>query len=697
MGSLPTPSIPHPPKLEFGVLHWPTDASCPAFFHAVVERSRLDQIREVVSDPTTPQPLVMYDGRPGKTITASMYMLPARPLNQLGHTGSDGWVLTLTDIRFFWYWRRGVIASQPSSWASLFGSIGTILGTAIDVEAVDSDYGTPSPKWIGYYQAGGVLLDSAVKQVGQRAVVNLDGSVKTVSWGTAKAASHAYTDDADAEVSGGELAIADIGRYVPASINVLFVDASSAPPSPAPHVITKSLVGLSVSGYGSASGISGFSEVFYADIPYSGTNASVVDNYATQAAYDWYGWSATDLDIVYPGIEPWVPTGWEDTIEWTLQKRENQPFASTHIRRGPFLEVPSGNWYAGLTPENPSQQASGADCAPGCGWIAGMDHSWCMFGSVISNFGQCSGIDNSQQFHMRYDGGEDKWISKRWSDDATAWVDHNFVYGTGASGTLKTWLDKTTTDRIGIAASINDINIVLDCCGTNYAVFSFGNNVNSTFCSGGIPNYCSPNVARVKVECDCCSIDGWEGEGWYCVLDPEQDCGVDTPIAVELLEAYRCNTDIQICSGPYATRELAEAACAGAVVSDCCVGEISSSLNCLVTANCVEAGGSAFGINYQPGLTDFHGTDVTGLDVWTGTVYDSGSVQLELALICVDLGGGSFIWRGKLWCSVTDSTRDASFVSDPCGPPFSGTLTWTDHPSISSCCTGGITITVNAP
>lgn len=650
MGSLPTPSIPRPPKLEFGVLHWPSDASRPAWFHAVVNRQRLDQIRAVVSNPMTPQSLVMYDGRhpttpADYTITASMYMLPARPLNQLGHASSDAWVLTLTDIRFFWYWKRGIISAQPLAWANLYGSIAEILGTGIDDEAVDSDYGTPSAKWIGYYQAGGVLLDSVAKQVGQRVVVNLDGTVKTVNWGTAKAASNAYSVNAATEISGGELAIADIGRYVPSSINVLFIDATSAPPSPAPHVVSKSLAGLNVSGYGNASGITGFSEVVYADIPYTGTNASAVNNYATQASYDWYGWTATDLDIVYPGIEPWVPTGWEDSIEWTLQKREGQPFSSTHVRRGPFLTMPSGDWFAGLTPESPAQQASGADCAPGCGWIAGMASGWCMFGSVISNFGQCSGINNSQQFHMRYATATNKWVSKIWDDGTEDWIDHGFIYGSGASGTLKTWLDKTTTDRIGIAASINDINLVLDCCGTNYAVFSFGNAIDPAFCSGGIPTYCEPNVARVKVECDCCSMAGWEGEGWYCILDLIEDCGVDAPVVVELLEEDRCRTDIQICLGRYATQAEAEAACGTATGGTCatCTGG-SRALNAVLQ----------FVVNTQGTINM----------VWDGSTYWVGSANLACGLTYArfsDPCGGAILETsedGIMWFA-------SGFVSPP--------------------------------
>src|SRR5262245_6547486 len=79
--SLSTPDAPVPPEFSIGKLYLPTGACRPAWYHFLAETNRVDQFRSLIG---TPQSLVLYDGREDKTITASMYCLPPRPLNQLG-------------------------------------------------------------------------------------------------------------------------------------------------------------------------------------------------------------------------------------------------------------------------------------------------------------------------------------------------------------------------------------------------------------------------------------------------------------------------------------------------------------------------------------------------------------------------------------------------------------------------------------
>lgn len=100
----------------------------------------------------------------------------------------------------------------------------------------------------------------------------------------------------------------------------------------------------------------------------------------------------------------------------------------------------------------------------------------------------------------------------------------------------------------------------------------------------------------------CNSIDGWEGPGFYCVRDidtsglsgasgsesgeePSESgmvegmlVGATNPCrVVELLEQDRCNSAIEICSGPYATQDEAELEC-GTVVVDCSVEPVRKRL-----------------------------------------------------------------------------------------------------------------------
>lgn len=367
LGQLPTPAWPQQPDLRCGVLIWPTGAVRPAFFTFVCNTSKLDQIRAAVGNPGTPKSLVMDDGRSGKTITASMYLLACRPLNQLGTDASDAWAVILTDQRFFWHWRRGVI-TQPSSWSNLYAQIASILGVAITPEAVNAAYGTPSSKWVQYYQPTGTILDSAATQVGQRVVVQLDGTVTTVGWQAAKAASDGQLGSLTL-ISGGLLDHEDIQRYVPEKVSTLF--AISTNPA-VPYVVSTTLASLSISEYGSATGMAGAQGYVFGDVAYTGANIAAVTAWAARAAFDWYGWRLSDIELACPGIEPWAPSGWEDTTEWLYQSRDGGPFAETVVRRGVWDDFVSGAWYAGLVPIPPnwfpgSGGGSGSGSgSPGC-------------------------------------------------------------------------------------------------------------------------------------------------------------------------------------------------------------------------------------------------------------------------------------------------------------------------------------------
>lgn len=76
---------------------------------------------------------------------------------------------------------------------------------------------------------------------------------------------------------------------------------------------------------------------------------------------------------------------------------------------------------------------------------------------------------------------------------------------------------------------------------------------------------CTTNPSCAGTAC-CDSIAGWDGPGWYCVREAGSE---DACAAVELLEADRCDTDIEICDGPFADEEAALAEC-GPVIAACC-------------------------------------------------------------------------------------------------------------------------------
>lgn len=96
-----------------------------------------------------------------------------------------------------------------------------------------------------------------------------------------------------------------------------------------------------------------------------------------------------------------------------------------------------------------------------------------------------------------------------------------------------------------------------DGCGCAFAKFAF--NLQDLCPSEAWTGSPCSNVVEVRVDWSCCPIAGWAGAGYYCVIDAGGDCGSAAP--VELTDADRCDTTIEICSGPYATLEEAQAVC----------------------------------------------------------------------------------------------------------------------------------------
>lgn len=367
---LPTPSLPTIPPLEPGVLYWPSGATRPAWFFQVVTQTQLDAIRAAITCETSTYPLVLQDGRTGKKITAQMYMLPARPINQLGSTSRDGWLLTLTDQRFYWHWKTGSISTKPASWSALYNAIAAILGIgSLEIDTVASAYGVPSKKWIGYTRPPATVLDAIAAQVNQRIVVSLDGTVSTVNWQTAKTASDEQVASLHL-IAGGEVATQDIARYVPRAMTTAFADWSNGGLADAPFVTTRLLTSLFASGLSEYEGLcSGIDAtgLIYADFSYSGANTTAVSAFATQASVDWYGWRLSDTELSIAGIEPFSPTGWEDSIEWVSQLRDYGPAIMTRIRRGAWSNFPSGTYTgdnpAPVPPPHPPAPPPSSDCS----------------------------------------------------------------------------------------------------------------------------------------------------------------------------------------------------------------------------------------------------------------------------------------------------------------------------------------------
>lgn len=155
--------------------------------------------------------------------------------------------------------------------------------------------------------------------------------------------------------------------------------------------------------------------------------------------------------------------------------------------------------------------------------------------------------DGDQEVGLKWNSGSSRWTS---AGVGTA-TDELYTYP-GGTGIVEFWYE---AGRLHL--SINDLEL-LDC---GNSCFSGGPLTGHTIDDTGTGSFidCSGEIFTVCVECACCSIDGWGGEGWYCV-----EVGTADPADCEplfLLKADRCDSSIVICSGPYDSEEEALAAC----------------------------------------------------------------------------------------------------------------------------------------
>lgn len=168
------------------------------------------------------------------------------------------------------------------------------------------------------------------------------------------------------------------------------------------------------------------------------------------------------------------------------------------------------------------------------------------------------------------------------------------------SGVLSFWYDAGS-----VHLSLNGMELLHcgDGCFTGGALTGHAENLGSG--SGGF-EYCDGDSFTLCVSCACCSIDGWEGPGWYCI----EDTGPLDCIPVELLDEDRCDTEIVICSGPYETELEAIAECPGEVTTTCCPDDpLPSTLSITISGGvCPELDGT-FSLTHDSDMAEAWGVD----------------------------------------------------------------------------------------
>ncbi len=331
-------------SVKVGQLFWPTGAARWAQGHFLIWDRYLPRLRQQVyrgANQYEALPLVMDDAAGGR-VAADLYLLPPRPLAQLGRD-EELYLITLVDERFFW-WEKAAdipVDAGTTTWSELLGLIAAALGISLDVDPISANYLYPAAGYAAHYEYLPPLLDACCWSVGQRFVRRQDGTCLSQNPASAKA-------DHDAQLArgtrqaGGLFALDrrqtphDLPAIAPQSVSVIFPETTGDVPTGAAYAETVLLTSLALPEYAGVTGHAG-SKLLHtlACRDSAGANAAEVLALARQTARDWYLWQLGRRDTKLAGSVPYELEGLTDHVEWVWNSQE----CSTRIQRGPWEDV----------------------------------------------------------------------------------------------------------------------------------------------------------------------------------------------------------------------------------------------------------------------------------------------------------------------------------------------------------------------
>lgn len=348
-----------PPKL--GTLCWPTGLQRWATFYALVTKSELDTFAFWDSEGSDGLSFLRIDDGT-RFIQARMRRLPARPL---WATDDDHqlWLLPLVDKRWEWHQLRAdvggpgvadAVGDDAATWVEMLERVAVIYGIGpsdgisnrLVGSTPDADYLTPEKsRW----RSGGVtsrLSGSTFAEFHEAATAAIQcrslyiagltygttTTPATLDAGTAffstastdsgialRTAANARTD-ADANWTswsghvrtGGQMPLTQLGNALPQNVRVMF-----GGPSTTGRYAEVAYSALTITGTDDLEPL--IDNYAYIESELDATvDSSDRDDWAEQAAEDWYTWRIADrVDAVFNGVVPWKPTGAESAIEWS--------------------------------------------------------------------------------------------------------------------------------------------------------------------------------------------------------------------------------------------------------------------------------------------------------------------------------------------------------------------------------------------
>jgi hypothetical protein len=230
--------------------------------------------------------------------------------------------------------------------------------------------------------------------------------------------------------------------------------------------------------------------------------------------------------------------------------------------RGWLMVDPNAGGWILLVAGEP---AGSSPCNTGCGSLVGLLEDSCTRLELVCASGEFAEMDETQFAGVYAEGVAGVWTFQVWDDGGGTWVDFELELFPGDTP-LTPVIYTGATDTL----TAGGIELKPMCFGES-ATFAGGpqRGFDGDAALRALLQACDSNDFVVRVSCNCCVIDGWEGEGWYVLAD----C-----VVAELLDGDECVSvdPVVIVSGRYDTESEANAAagiCSGGAEIDgspCC-------------------------------------------------------------------------------------------------------------------------------
>jgi len=314
-------NYPKAPKPRLNTLYWPTGATrwARGFFLAT-GASKEKIVAQAHAAGNVPLKLTM--GEDGMYVQTNMYLLPPRVVARQANAAEALWILPLVDVRYWWQNRStdDLEVTTSTTWASLFSTLATKLGTSVSMTAPIAAYLQPDPiEFTRRYENAAAMLDAAALSVGKRIVRHLDGTVRALS-AEESAIIHDRTNFRGTwqQICGGGDSLPK--GSLPATVVTSFRKWRDYALLARGRVYTESQnapVGTIVAA-GTKRTIHSTAFANCTDSDSSPSNTSELNALAVVIGNDAFAWMSRTHDYTFAGVKPWYPSGFDDAVEFAF-------------------------------------------------------------------------------------------------------------------------------------------------------------------------------------------------------------------------------------------------------------------------------------------------------------------------------------------------------------------------------------------